>query len=102
MLICLASPERREYSVLQWCSRRQAITAYSAPEAEIVAMSEGIMSSLCKYDPAQFLGVRVGVSPLVKVKLRTDSDTGLKHLNNDSIMTRSKPFNGRKKTQGRF
>ena len=39
-LVCLVVAETGEYSVLQWSSRRQTITAYSAPEAEIVAMSE--------------------------------------------------------------
>ena len=40
-MICLVHTETGNYSVLQWSSRRQTITAYSAPEAEIVAMSEG-------------------------------------------------------------
>ena len=58
-LVCLVHPETGEYSVLQWSSRRQTITAYSAPEAEIVAMSEGIMTSILTYDAAEFLGVCV-------------------------------------------
>ena len=60
-LVCLVVPETGEYSVLQWSSRRQTITVYSAPEAEIVAMSEGIMTSILTYDAAEFLGVCVGV-----------------------------------------
>ena len=56
-LVCLVVPETGEYSVLQWSSRRQTITAYSAPEAEIVAMSEGIMTSILTFDAAEFLGV---------------------------------------------
>ena len=58
-LVCMVHPETGEYSVLQWSSRRQTITAYSAPEAEIVAMSEGIMTSILTYDAAEFLGVCV-------------------------------------------
>ena len=58
-LVCLVVPETGEYSVLQWSSRRQTITAYSAAEAEIVAMSEGIMTSILTYDAAEFLGVCV-------------------------------------------
>ena len=66
-LVCLVVPETGEYSVLQWSSRRQTITAYSAPEAEIVAMSEGIMTSILTYDAAEFLGVCVWVcSSIVK------------------------------------
>ena len=58
-LVCLVHHETGEYSVLQWSSRRQTITAYSAPEAEIVAMSDGIMTSILTYDAAEFLGVCV-------------------------------------------
>ena len=91
-LICLVVPGTGEYSVLQRFSRRQTITAYSAPEAEIVALSEGVMTSLLKYDAAEFLGVSAGVSPQLKIRLRTDSDTGLKQLRNDSIVVRTRPF----------
>ena len=52
-LVCLVVPGTGEYSVLQWSSRRQTITAYSALEAEIVAMSEGVMTSLLMYDAAE-------------------------------------------------
>ena len=45
-MICLVHPKTGNYSVLQWSSRRQTITAYSAPQAEIVAMSEGVMTAL--------------------------------------------------------
>ena len=56
-LICLVVPGTGEHSVLQWSSRRQTITAYSlVPEAEIVAMSEAVMTSLLTYDAAEFLG----------------------------------------------
>ena len=65
-LVCLVVPETGEYSVLQWSSRRQTITAYSAPEAEIVAMSEGIMTSILTYDAAEFLGVCVGCSSVIE------------------------------------
>ena len=82
-LICLVVPGTGEHSVLQWSSRRQTITAYSAPKAEIVAMSEGIMTSLLTYDAAEFLGVSEGVSPQLKIRLRTDSDTSLRQLKND-------------------
>ena len=53
-MVCLVHPETGEYSVLQWSSRRQTITAFSAPEAEIVAMSEGVMTSLLTYDAVCF------------------------------------------------
>ena len=58
-LVCLVVPETGEYSVLQWSSRRQTIAAFSAAEAEIVAMSEGIMTSILTYDAAELLGVCV-------------------------------------------
>ena len=83
-MICLVHPETGEYSVLQWSSRRQTI--------EIVAMSEGVMTSLLTYDAAEFLGVSAGVSPQLKIRLRTDSDTGLRQLKNDSIVVRTRPF----------
>ena len=83
-LICLVHPETGKYSVLQWSSRRQTITAHSTPEAEIVAMSEGVMTALLTHDALAFLGVSVGVPPQLKIAVRTDSDTGLKQLKNDS------------------
>ena len=91
-LVCLVVPETGEYAVLQWSSRRQTITAYSAPEAEIVAMSEGIMTSILTYDAAEFLGVCVGVAPSLKIQMKTDSDTGLKQLRNHSIVVRNRPL----------
>ena len=60
-LVCLVVPGTGDYSVLQWSSRRETITAFSAPEAGIVAMSEGIMTSILTYDAAEFLGVCVCV-----------------------------------------
>ena len=83
-MVCLVHPGTGKYSVLQWSSRRQTITAYSAPEAEIVAMSEGVMTALLTYDALTFLGVSTGITPQLKIPVRTDSDTGLKQLRNDS------------------
>ena len=91
-MVCLVHPGTGEYSVLQWSSRRQTITAYSAPEAEIVAMSEGVMTALLTYDALTFLGVSTGITPQLKIPMRTDSDTGLKQLRNDSIVVRTRPF----------
>ena len=91
-MVCLVHPETGSYSVLQWSSRRQTITAYSAPEAEIVAMSEGVMTALLTYDALTFLGVSAGITPQLKIVTRTDSDTGLKQLRNDSIVVRTRPF----------
>ena len=91
-MVCLVHPETGRYSVLQWSSRRQTITAYSAPEAEIVAMSEGVMTALLTYDALTFLGVSAGITPQLKIATRTDSDTGLKQLRNDSIVVRTRPF----------
>ena len=90
-MICLVHPETGNYSVLQWSSKRQTITAYSAPEAEIVAMSEGVMTALLTYDALTFLGVSAGVTPQLKIVTKTDSDTGLKQLRNDSIVVRTRP-----------
>ena len=70
-LICLVHPETGKYSVLQWSSRRQTITAFSAPEAEIVAMSEGVMTALLTYDALAFLGVSVGIAPQLKIAVKT-------------------------------
>ena len=64
----------------------------SAPEAEVVAMSEGIMTFLLTYDAADFVGVCVGATPQLKIQLKTDSDTGLKQLKNHSVMVRNRPF----------
>ena len=91
-LVCLVLPGMGDYSVLQWSSRRQTITTFSAPEAEIVAMSEGIMTSILTYGAAEFLGVCIGVSALLKIQMKTDSDTGLKQLKNHSIMVRNRPL----------
>ena len=91
-MTCLVHPETGSYSVLQWSLRRQTITAYSAPEAEIVAMSEGVMAALLTYDALTFLGVSAGITPQLKIATRTDSDTRLKQLRNDSIVVRTRPF----------
>ena len=56
--------------------------------------SEGIMTSILTYDAAGFLGVCVcrGVSTLLKIQMKTDSDTGLIQLKNHSIMVRNRPL----------
>ena len=55
-----------------------------------MAMSEGIMTSILTYDAAEFLGVCVGVAPVLKIQMKTDSDTGLKQLKNHSIVVRNR------------
>ena len=94
-LVFLVKPATGNHSVLQWSSRRQTITAYSAPEAEIVAMSDGIMTSILTYDAAEFLAVCVcggGATPFLKIQMKTDSDTGLNQLKNHSIVVRNRPL----------
>ena len=55
------------------------------------AMSEGVMTALLTYDALAFLGVSVGIAPQLKIATRTDSDTGLKQLSNDSSVVRTRP-----------
>ena len=50
------------------------------------------MTALLTYDALTFLGVSTGITPQLKIPMRTDSDTGLKQLRNDSIVVHTRPF----------
>ena len=49
------------------------------------------MTALLTYDALTFLGVSAGVTPQLKIVTRTDIDTGLKQLRNDSIVVCTRP-----------
>ena len=49
------------------------------------------MTALLTYDALAFLGVSVGIAPQLKIAVKTDNDTGLKQLKNDSIVVRTQP-----------
>ena len=67
-------PERADIRCCSGPRERQTITAYSAPEAEIVAMSEGVMTAHLTYDALTFLGVSAGITPQLKIATRTVMD----------------------------
>ena len=59
-------------TLLLWQSLRQTLTALSAPEAEVVSLSEALMPAV--------------------VIVKTDIQVTLTQLRNESVNTRSRPF----------
>ena len=79
-------------SLLLWQSRRQTLTALSAPEAEVVALSEALTPSVVIHEVCHDIGLEVGVNPEI---LFDDSQVTLTKLRNESVTTRSRPFANR-------
>ena len=78
--------------MLLWQSRRQTLTALSAPEAEVVALSEALMPAVVIHESCCDIGLEVGHSPQVLFVVKTDSQVTLTQLRNESVTTRSRPF----------
>ena len=75
--------------------RRQTLTALSAPEAEVVALSEALAPSVDIHDACRDVGLAVGCSPEVLFVIKTDSQVTLTQLRNESVTARSIPFANR-------
>ena len=71
------------------------LTALSAPEAEVVALSEALMPSVVIHDACREIGLVVGLTPEILLVIKTDSQVTLTQLRNESVMTRSRPFANR-------
>ena len=72
-------------SLLLGQSRRQTLTALSAPEAEVVALSEALMPSVVIHEACRDIGLVVGENPQVLLFVKTDSQVTLTQLWNESV-----------------
>ena len=61
ILVLLVDENRNRASLLVWQSRRQTLTALSALEAEVVALSEALMPSVVIHEACRDIGLEVGV-----------------------------------------
>ena len=92
ILVLLVDQRTNRASALLWQSRRQTLTALSAPEAEVVALSEALMPAIIIHESCRDIGLEVGLSPDVLFVVKTDSQVTLTLLRNESVTTRSRPF----------
>ena len=75
-----------------WQSRRQTLTALSAAEAEVVALSEALMPAVVIHESCSDIELEVGQCPKILFVVKTDSQVTLTQLRNESITTRARPF----------
>ena len=92
ILVLLVDEVTNRASLLLWQSRRQTLTALSAPEAEVVALSEALMPAVVIHESCCDIGLEVGQSPKILFVIKTDSQVTLTQLRNGSVTTRSRPF----------
>ena len=60
ILVLLVDQQTNRASLLLWQSRRQTLTALSAPEAEVVALSEALMPAVVIHESCRDIGLEVG------------------------------------------
>ena len=70
ILVLLVDQQTNRASLLLWQSRRQTLTALSAPEAEVVALSEALMPAVVIHESCRDIGLEVGLSPQVLRQLK--------------------------------
>ena len=58
ILVLLVDQKTNRASALLWQSRRQTLTAMSAPEAEVVALSEALMPAIIIHESCRNIGLR--------------------------------------------
>ena len=92
ILVLLVDQLTNRASLLLWQSRRQTLTALSAPEAEVVALSEALVPAVVIHESCRDKGLEVGLSPQILFVVKTDSQVTLTQLRNESVTTRSRPF----------
>ena len=80
ILVLLVDQQTNRASLLLWQSRRQTLTALSAPEAEVVALSEALMPAVVIHESCRDIGLEVGLSPQVLFVVKTDSQVTLTQL----------------------
>ena len=88
----LVDQQTNRASLLLWQSRRQTLAALSAPEVEVVALSEALIPAVVILESCRDIGLEVGQSPQVLFVVKTDSQVTLTQLRNESVTTRSRPF----------
>eukprot|EP00971_Amphidinium_carterae_P338367 6475643-Amphidinium_carterae.1 len=74
-----------QHILLQWNSRRQTLTANSAPEAEIAAIAEAIMPGIVVQDACRNSHILRSANPILKLNTFTDSAVALRQLRNQKI-----------------
>ena len=94
ILVRFVDENANRASLLLWQSRRQILTALSAPEAEVVALSEALMPLVIIHGACRDIGLVVGITPEI-LFVKTDSQVTLTQLRNESVTTRSRPFANR-------
>ena len=80
ILVLLVDQKTNRASLLLWQSRRQTLTALSAPEAEVVALSEALMPAVVIHESCRDKGLEAGLSPQVLFVVKTDSQVTLTQL----------------------
>ena len=74
ILVLLVDEVTNRASLLLWQSRRQTLTALSAPEAEVVALLEALMLQLVVIrESCCGIGLEVGQCPKILFVVKTDS-----------------------------
>ena len=84
ILVLLVDQRTNRASLLLWQSRRQTLTALSAPEAEVVALSEALMPAVIIHESCRDIGLEVGLSPQVLFVVKTDNQVTLTQLRSPS------------------
>ena len=77
ILVLLVDQRTNRASLLLWQSRRQTLTALSAPEAEVVGLSGALMPAVVIHEACRDIGIEVGLSPQVLFVVKTDSQVTL-------------------------
>eukprot|EP00971_Amphidinium_carterae_P331441 6464992-Amphidinium_carterae.1 len=81
-----------QHILLQWSSRRQTLTANSAPEAESAAIAEAMMPGIVVQDACRNSHILRSANPILKLNAFTDSAVALRQLRNQKITVRSRTF----------
>eukprot|EP00971_Amphidinium_carterae_P288040 5718077-Amphidinium_carterae.1 len=77
---------------LSWTSRRQTLTAASAPEAEVAALAESLMPGIVLQDACRVSHIVRSANPILKLNTYTDSAVALRQLRNQKVTVRSRTF----------
>eukprot|EP00971_Amphidinium_carterae_P321683 6394199-Amphidinium_carterae.1 len=87
-----SSGEGPQHILLSWTSRRQTLTAASAPEAEVAALAESLMPGIVLQDACRVSHIVRSANPILKLNTYTDSAVALRQLRNHKVTVRSRTF----------
>ena len=62
IIVLLVNQQSNRASLLVWQSRRQTLTALSAPEAEVVALSEALMPAVVIHEACRDIGLEIDLT----------------------------------------